>query len=243
MGVGAVLGGASIVGGLLGADASKDAARSQERSAEAGIAEQRAARESFEERTEPFRQIGLDAGAQLQDLLANPMAGLDEINPMVDFLRNQGFEQIQESAAAGQRLGAGGTLNDLTGFNTNLASTVVPQLQNQKFNQLFNLLGVGQNAATGQGTAALNTASNIANLQANKGAAQAQGAFGQANAITGTIQNLAGTAGAFPNMFGTPPPNQGFGGNSISQSPFNLQSGFNAAPQGQSFLNIPQTVF
>ena len=202
MAVGAAIAGATLVGGLFQADAAKKAAKTAAGAAEAGIAEQRATRGQALELAQPFVDIGLQAGEQLQNLLADPSQGLEQINPIVSFLRDQGFEQIQESAAAKGRLGAGGTLEDLTRFNTNLASTVVPQLQNQRFNQLFNVLGLGQNAAAGQGSAALQTGANISNLLGNVGASQAGGAIGQANAITGTIQNLAGVAGGFSNALG-----------------------------------------
>lgn len=136
------------------------------------------------------------------------LQGIEEINPLVSFIRNEGFEDIQNSAAARGRLGAGGTLKDLTEFNTQVASTVVPQLQNQKFNQLFNLLGLGANAATGQGTAGLNTASNVSNLLGNIGNAQAQGAIGQGQAISGAVSGLAGAFGAQQGgaFTQTPPP-------------------------------------
>lgn len=201
MGTAAAIVGGSVLGGVIQSQGAKSAAKTQAASADRGIDEQRAARLSAEARLQPFTEIGLSAGEQLQNLLANPSQQLDEINPVVDFLRNEGFEQIQESAAARGRLGAGGTLKDLTRFNTDLTSTVIPQLQNQRFNQLFNVLGLGQNAAAGQGTAALQTGTNISNLLGNKGAAQAAGTIGQTNAITGTLQNLAGTAGAFPGLF------------------------------------------
>lgn len=150
----------------------------------------------------------LDASPQ-----AGPLTQLDEINPLVSFLRDEGFEGIQESAAARGRLGAGGTLKDLTRFNTQLASTVVPQLQQQRFNQLFSVLGLGANAATGQGTAALNTASNIGNLQGNIGQAQALNAQQQGQIGANLASNLAGTFGAQQGgLFAqTPPPQQTFG--------------------------------
>lgn len=191
------LAGATVIGGAMQYKSAGKAADAQVAAADAGIEEQREARLAFEERTQPFVDIGLEAGGQLQNLLADPMQQLEQINPIVSFLRDQGFEQIQESAAAQGRLSAGGTLKDLTEFNINLAATVAPQLQNQRFNQLFNVMGAGQSAAVGQGTAALQTASNIGNLYGNIGSAQAAGAINQANALTGTIQNLAGAFGAF----------------------------------------------
>lgn len=284
------IGGAQLGLGILGASSARDQARAQERAAQAGIDEQRAARESFEQRTEPFRQIGLSAAPELMSLLGlsapqgptaeqsariqeiesrlrqidqsggqqvgdRYMAGgfgtlrgggalaarqggslaarqgtdytgerdalqselallqqqgsqitpaqqsstpamLDEVNPLVSFLRDEGFEDIQESAAARGQLRSGGTLQDLTRFNTNLAATVAPQLQQQRFNQLFNLLGIGQNAATGQGSAALQTSNNIGNLLGNVGAAQAGGIAGQNSAIQGTVGGLTELYGA-----------------------------------------------
>ena len=144
-----------------------------------------------------------------QSVTPGGLQQLDEINPLVSFLRDQGFESIQETAAAQGRLGAGGTLKDLTQFNTDLTSTIVPQLQNQRFNQLFNTASLGSNAAAGVSTNQLNTASNIGNLLGAQGQAQAGGIIGGANAITGGIQNIAGAAGAFPGVFGgssLPPP-------------------------------------
>ncbi|MEE8115322.1 MAG: hypothetical protein V3T23_13335 [Nitrososphaerales archaeon] len=266
------------------------AVAAQERAARAGISEQERARLSFEQRTEPFAQLGRSAIDPLSQLLgiappaavaftgdtrlseldsllsaplpperigtgggragqvnpeftsavagraglegertdllaqkeeseaaqaaapppgsqAGPLTQLEEINPLVSFLRDEGFESIQESAAARGRLGAGGTLKDLTRFNTQLSSTIVPQLQQQRFNQLFNLVGAGQNAATGQGTAALQTAGNISNLQGNIGQAQAQGAQRQGQIGTDLVSNLSGIFGAQQGgAFGTAPP-------------------------------------
>ncbi len=194
--------GAAVVGGVVATRGAKKAAGAQVQAAEAAAGEQRAARESFEQRTEPFREAGLAGAKQLTSFLEDPTQQLEEINPIVAFLREQGFEQIQESAAARGRLGAGGTLRDLTRFDVGLTSTVVPQLQNQRFNQLFNVAGLGANVAAGQGTAGLQTATNVSNLLTAGGQAQAAGIVGQTGAITGGIQNIAKTVGAFPNVFG-----------------------------------------
>jgi hypothetical protein len=196
---------------LTTGDAEEEAAEAQQRGLEAGISEQRAARESFEQRTDPFRQVGLAAGAPLLQQLgisipqgigsgtvpksSGGMQQLEEINPLVSFLRDEGFRDIQESAAARGTLRSGGTLEDLTRFNTNLAATVAPQLQQQRFNQLFNVLGLGANTAAGQGTAALQTGANIANLQSGIGQAQAQGILGQEAARDQLRGDVAGVFG------------------------------------------------
>lgn len=214
----AILGAAGIgaVTGILGAG---EAAGAQEEAARLGISEQEAARLAFEERTEPFREAGLVGAEQLTSFLQDPTQQLEEINPVVSFLRDQGFEQIQESAAGRGRLGAGGTLQDLTRFNLDLSATVAPQLQNQRFNQLFNVAGLGANVAAGQGTAGLQTAGNIGNLLGASGQATAGGIQGTTGAILGGLQNVAGAAGAFPNLFG------GTGGGAVggtAGTPFNI---------------------
>lgn len=157
------------------------------------IDEARAAREEFRELSAPFLQAGQAGIDPLLQLLGiggdGQPALLEEINPLVSFLRDQGFEQIQESAAG--RGFTGGTLNELADFNTQLASTVVPQLQQQRFNQLFNLVGLGANTATGVGTAGLQSAQTIGQGLANIGNIQGQGAINRANVVGSGLSDLA----------------------------------------------------
>lgn len=189
-----IVGGLSLFQGSSQRRAADRATDAQVQGQQAAIAEQQAAREEFRRLSEPFLQAGQAGINPLLELLGigqggGQPQGLAEINPLVDFLRNQGFEQIQESAAG--RGFTGGTLNELTQFNTDLASTIVPQLQQQKFNQLFNLVGLGANTATGVGTAGMQSAMNIGNAFGNIGAAQAQGAINRSNAFGNTLSDLA----------------------------------------------------
>jgi len=191
---------AIVVGGAITANqqdkASKRSVRAQERAAKAGIESQLAAEDRATERTQPFADIGLEAGGQLTNLLGDPNAGLEQINPVVNFLRDQGFAQISEQASA-RGVGAGAEMKELTQFNTDLTSTIVPQLQNQRFNQLFNVAGMGANAASGQATAALQTGANVSSLQNQIGQAQAQGAIQQGNTQAGLINTGINALGAF----------------------------------------------
>lgn len=192
----AIVGGA-VVGGLFASDAAGQAADATTEANQDAIAAGERADLRAQEIRQPFVDIGLSAGNQLQSLIDNPNAGLEEINPVVSFLRDQGFEQIQESAAAGGRLSAGGTLKDLTEFNSDLTSTVVPQLQNQRFNQLFNVLGLGSNAAGGQATGTQNTAVNTQNLLSDIGAANSNAAIRTSNATTNALSTIPKAIGAF----------------------------------------------
>ena len=208
-----IIGGASIVSGVIGARGARNAAGAQSDSIKAGISEQRAAREDYNQRSEPFRQVGLsvaphilaDLGIEIPKPLLDAMGEdyqaptgatqLEQINPLVSFIRDQGYEDIQETAAAQGRLRSGGTLRDLTDYNTKLASTIVPQLQQQRFNQLYNLLGIGANTTAQQGTATLSTANNISDLLFKKGQVDAQGAMAVPNAIQNTISDASGIYG------------------------------------------------
>jgi hypothetical protein len=208
MGIELAIGGALLGGSLLGArEQRKGAQQTSEATTEAGLAgieEQRAAREAFEERTQPFLDIGLGAGEQLQSFLQDPNASLEQINPVASFLQKEGFRSIREGGAGGGR----NVDRDLSEFQTGLTSTLVPQFQQQRFNQLFNVLGLGQNAAVGQGQAALQTGANVSNLLGNIGQARAGAAQQRAAANQGLISNVAGIAG------------------------FGLGGGFSGAPSG-----------
>lgn len=206
-----------VVGAVVSSDNASKQAEATKKANKKAISAGESADTRAQEIRQPFVDIGLEAGEQLQGLLDDPMQGLEEINPVVDFLRKEGFEDIQESAAAGGRLGAGGTLKDLTQFNTDLTATVVPQLQNQKFNQLFNLLGLGSNAASGQATGTQSTAVNTQNLLSSTGVAEGSAAVNRSNAITDTLSQIPKAIGAFnqpapaapppqPNFIGGPAP-------------------------------------
>lgn len=213
----------TIVGDTLTAGKEeKEAARVQQQGMRSAIDEQRSAREAFEERTQPFVDVGLTAVNPLMEFLSQQSGPqpqtIEEINPVVEFLRREGFEDIQESAAAAGKLRSGGTLQDLTRFNTQLAATVAPQIQQQKlnaqqqrFNQLFNILGIGQSSAVGQGQAALQSGRGIAGLQAGIGTAGAQGILGAEGARDQARSDIAGFLGGYQGGAFSPPPQQ-FGG-------------------------------
>ena len=201
----------------LETEAARQAAELQARSAEQAIAEQRAGREQFVQRTDPFRQVGLAAsvpllqelGIQIPEGLAAQYGGAiptaapapEQVKtPLYDFLMKESFEDIQESAAAQGRLRSGGTLQDLQARAAELASIEQQRaeqrqdvLKQQRFSNLFNLLGLGSNVATGQATAGLQSAGQIGGLLTQLGAAQAAGLTGAAGAAG---RGIAGAAGA-----------------------------------------------
>ena len=217
----AIVGGA-VIGAVVTSQASDKATEAQERASQAGIKAQEEALSAAERRTQPFADVGLSAADPLQRLLGiqtpgqeggiDPQSQIEEINPVLSFLRDEGFEDIQESAAARGRLGAGGTLKDLTRFNTQLGATVVPQMQQQRFNQLFDVLRLGSNVSAGQATAGIQTAGNTSNLLGAIGQSQAQNQLRQGDIQAGFASDLTGILGAQQGgAFRQPPPQQTFG--------------------------------
>ena len=237
----AIIGGSLVGSSLLGAReqrrGAERASAAQESASLAGIEEQRAAREAFEERTQPFLDLGLSAGEQLQSFLQDPSAGLEQINPVASFLQEQGFRSIREGGAGGGR----NVDQDLSRFQTGLTSTLVPQFQQQRFNQLFNVLGQGQNAAVGQGQAALTAGSNISNLLGNIGQAQAGAAQQRAAANQGLLSNFSniagfGLGGGFGGGGGGGAPSGGGGFNALNPGLFNQSQNQNLlASSGAQF--------
>jgi len=218
--VGDTIGG--VVGSLTGenaADAARDAANIQAQAALAQaeatkeatamtVEEQRLAREQSRADLQPFKEFGTGFMGQTQDAVNASQALFNDPtsimqNPMFVALQEETRRQNLQNAAVSGRLGTGGTLAGLesaalrTGFDV-LNQERNAQLQNASF--LSNLVGMGQNAAAGQGAASMQAGGNIGNLtmQGNQiagnqaiGAANAQaaGVVGAANAQSQGIMN------------------------------------------------------
>jgi hypothetical protein len=212
---------AGLAGGLLQRSAAKKAANAQTAAANADIAFQRETRDGTIARLDPFYQAGKTANAAYlseMGLGARPegYAGYSE-TPENAFLRRQGLDAIQASAAANGGLFSAATMNDLGNQNMNMANT----FREQYLNRLAGLADGGQGAAAMQGTASANAAAGVSNALAARGNAQSAGFVGGANAISSGINNaIAGfgyQTGGAGNRMPTPQINLGsnlFGGNS-----------------------------
>jgi hypothetical protein len=111
-----------------------------------------------------------------------------QATPGYQFAFDQGTKAVNALAGARGGLNSGRTLQDLNTFGQGIA--------NQEFNGYLNRLGglsdQGLSAATLQGQVASNAAANIGNAYGNIGNAQAAGAVGVGNAISGGINNMIG---------------------------------------------------
>ena len=186
MPIGAVLG---LAGGVLQAGAARSAGRAQERAAADDLAFQREVYQDGRERLQPFYDGGLQANQayMFENGLAKRPEGYTGFHQSrgQQYLRQQGLDGIQASAAANGGLFSAATMGELGRANTDYAST----FRDQYLNRLAGLADTGMQAAGMQGTTGANAAAGMSNAFASRGNAQSAGAIGVGNAITGGLEN------------------------------------------------------
>jgi len=180
-----IAGGASLIGSSMQASAAEDAAAAQAGASEAGIAEQRRQFDLIQQLMKPYVEAGTPALQAQQAMLGLGPAGSEQAqidavrrSPAFQSMLRQGEESILQRASATGGLRGGNIQAALAQFS--------PQLLAQELETRYNRFGgmtqLGQNAAAGVGTAGMATGTNVANLLAQQGAAQAGGILGQAKA-------------------------------------------------------------
>lgn len=160
-------------------------------------------------------------------------------SPGYQFSQTQGLEQTQNSLAPNVGALSGPTLQALTNFatgnaeqyynnyfdqaatqyGTNLNSLTTQQ--NNIFDRLQAIAGLGQNAASNTGTAGTALGTGIAQSTAAAGASQAAGTVGAANAIGGALGG-AGNSYALSSILS----------NNSASNPLASGSEFNGTAQG-----------
>jgi hypothetical protein len=178
---------------------------------------------------QPFLSAGQGAITSLSQLLQNgsltpgtfkpPTAADAAANPGYQFALQQGEQAMQNSAAARGGLLTGGTAEALNNYAQGAATQNYQQVynnavqnyelglqgQNQQYNQLAGVAGLGLNSAGQIGSVGTSLSGQQANtlgqggaeqaqLIQNAGQAQAAGIVGNANALTSMFNNLGNTA-------------------------------------------------
>jgi len=198
--------GATLVSGVMGANAAKSAASQQ------AAAANRAADVNLEmfntqnEQQAPYREAGYSA---LKDIAASKdylthqygpedfAAGLD---PSYAFRLKQG--QMATDAAANRAGGlvSGNALQGMQDYSQGLASTeygnAFNRYQTQRgniYNTLASIAGLGQTSLGQTGQSSVATAGNVGQALIGAGTAQAAGTVGAANALGGALQGVGNT--------------------------------------------------
>lgn len=207
----------AIVGGaVIGAYASNRSAKAQgEASAEASSAQLQASRENidfqrevFEQQREdnaPWREIGTQSLAQIQQGMEAGDFDLANFNfeadPGYQFRKQEGINALDASASARGRLNSGAQDRAVTRYASNLASQEYQNafsrnaaVKTNNFNQLATLANVGQVANQANQSAGNRMAENVGQSTIATGNAIANNAINQGNARASAYQNYATAA-------------------------------------------------
>lgn len=201
MPVGSIIGAVAGIGtSLLGASASKKAAKAQAAAAAQAQETQLEMYRQTREDLSPFRETGAQAGYQLADLFGIPTpANPDGSNPFgvkawegyqeTPFYQNplkEGIRAVDNSAAARGNLLSSGNLKNVSEYAGNYATKQFGSFMDR----LYQLAGMGQGAAAQTGQAALSTGRGVADSQMAAGEAKASGIVGGANALADGVRGF-----------------------------------------------------
>jgi hypothetical protein len=187
--------GASLVGGLAQASAARRAANAQTQASREQLDLQREMYDDQTRRFAPFLEGGTNAlGAYNYELglgqRPDDWQGLS-MTPGAQFALREGRDTVESGAAMRGGLNSGATLAGLERLRMGMAS----QDRDNQLNRLAGLVDMGQGAAGMQAQAGNAFASMGSQSLANQGNARAAGAIGVGNALSGTMNNLAGVFG------------------------------------------------
>lgn len=190
------IGGASLVGGIMGSNAAKRAAGEQAQLSREAIAEQRRQYDQTRSDQQPWRQAGMGALTDLQnkDNFKNFSMNDFQQDPGYQFRMDEANKALERSALARGGMMGGGFAKAMQGRNQDMASQEYGNAFNRfnanrdaLQNRLSGLAGIGQNANSQVAQAGMNMANNNSQLLTGIGNANAAGTVGQANAWTNGI--------------------------------------------------------
>lgn len=205
--VAAVVGGAAVVNGIVGAYTASQGVDAQTAAQNKAIAVQQQQYQQTRSDLSGYRDMGGSAGKELQDrlpFLTSPIV-MDqatlEKTPGYQFAKTQGLKAVQNSAAARGLGVSGAALKGAATFATGLAdNTYQNQFNNENvnrtnaYNRLKGLVDTGENAAAQTGTFGANAANNISSSATGIGNAEAAGVNKIGNSVTAGVNNLSGYA-------------------------------------------------
>ena len=210
--VAVAIGGAAVVGAV----ASNSAASKQSDAQKQAAATQQGMFNTIQGQNQPFIQAGYGATSRLTDLLGtsgntgadgygsltssfSPSDYLANKDPGYDFQLKTGAQATRNADTPGVGSLSGAALKDLMGFNQNMAATGYQNAfnryqtqQNNTFQRLHDIAGLGQASANNTSAAGTSLGSGIAQAGAAAGASQASGVLGAGQSLSSGANSLAG---------------------------------------------------
>jgi len=178
------------------AGASDRAAQLERETAKEQLALQKRTYEENIARQKPFYDVGVNALPELVNASKYTNFGMDQFNadPGYAFRLKEGQKALERSAAARGGLLSGGTGKALQRFGQEMGSQEYTNAFNRyqaerqaRLGPLQSLTGMGQTTANTIGQAGQSMASNVGEAIGSGAAARASGYVGQANALTGGL--------------------------------------------------------
>jgi hypothetical protein len=170
------------------------AARAQQQSDAAGIAEQRRQFDLTRSDFAPYMDAGKAALPGIEDLMglngndkASAAIAALQASPAYQSLYNNGLETVLQNASATGGLRGGNAQNSLAQFGRDTLSQVI----SDQFGRLGGLAGIGQGATGSVAGLGQSSADNIAALLQASGNAQASSSLTNAGIWSGVLNNLA----------------------------------------------------
>ena len=219
--VAAAVVGSSVVSGVMGAKASKNAANTQAASADYAANLQKEMYDKNVELQAPFREAGLTSQNRLMEMLGiggmptSPDYGkyagdftmsdyYANKDPGYGFRLGEGIKGLNATAAARGGLISGNALRAATAYGQDMGSQEYQNAYNRyqinRSNQLTplqSLMGAGQTATNTLGNAGQNYATNAGEAYMGAGNARASGYVGSANAWSNALGGVAGAANQY----------------------------------------------
>jgi hypothetical protein len=154
-------------------------------------------------------------GSEFGAFTRGPTLSQLQMDPSYQFRLDQNLGAIENSAAARGMQLSGSTLKDLSRFSQDFASQEYGNAygrymgqQNDQFNRLASLAGIGQSASQATGATAANALGNMGNQIGQNiigaGNATAAGQVGAANAMGSSLNNM-GNFAMFQSLFNQQP--------------------------------------
>ncbi len=245
--VAAVAGGATIIGGVLQANAAQNAANTEASSANNATNVQQQEFNQVQGNEAPYRAAGTAALSQMQ----NPAfqqgftSGDFQVSPGYEFALQQGQNALNAQESAGGTYLSGAGLAATDAYNVGMANQQYQQAF-QNFNttnslnygRLSTLATLGQAANSNQAAAGANMANQVGQNLQNAGTSLGQGATATAGALSGTLSSLSKDYGyAYgPNQYNNPnnPVNGGGGYQEPGSTPSLINNGGPAINPGQT---------
>lgn len=175
------------------ASAARDAANTQASSADKANAQQQSQFDQTRADYAPYRDAGGKALSKLGYLSGDTSqpAYNWQTDPGYEFRQAEGEKAINRAAAARGGFNSGGTLKDLSRFNSNLAS----QEYGNAWNRLSSMAGIGQTATGQLGQLGQGYSQMYGNNVTGAGNAMAAGQIGAANARSSGYGGAASSIG------------------------------------------------